>query len=123
MFRDADRFFEVLADHEGFPDQWFLNDPVSDHGTEIDARDFVNGSGYRDVLPARLSVGNPGRELAFNLGAFDMPVVEFSLAETIRQIAPDAAEFFPIRIDGALRRYEIMNVYRSVECQIGRAHV
>ncbi len=116
MFRDADRFFEVLADHEGFPDQWFLTDPVSDHGTESDARDFVNGSGYRDVLPARLSVGNPGRELAFNLGAFDMPVVEFSLAETIRQIAPDAAEFFPVRIDGALRRYEIMNVYRSVEC-------
>ena len=116
MFRDAERFFEVLPDHEGFPDQWFLNDPVSDDGTEIDAREFVKGSSYRDALPMRLSVGNPGRELAFNLGAFDMPVVEFSLAETIRQVAPDTAEFFPVRIDGALRRYEIMNVSRNVDC-------
>ena len=89
---------------------------VGDDETDIDARGFVKGNGYRGALPVKLSVGNPGRELAFNLGAFDMPVVESSLAETIRQIAPDAAEFFPVRINGARGRYEIMNVYRSVEC-------
>jgi hypothetical protein len=116
MFRDADRFFEVLPDHEGFPDQWFLNDPVAADGSEILPEDFVTHGRYHGTLPVRLSVGNPGRELAFNLGPYEMPVVESSLSETIRQIAPNAAEFFPVRINGARGRYEIMNVYRSVEC-------
>lgn len=45
-----------------------------------------------------------------------MPIVSRTVADVVRRIAPDAAEFFPIDIEGAQGTYEIMNVLCKRDC-------
>jgi hypothetical protein len=116
MISASNNFYRVYADHEQYPDQWFLDDPRTADGHEIDARDFRVGRSYTGPLPVIVPVGNKGRELAFNLGAFDMPVVSQAVAKVIRRIAARDVQLFPVTIPGAKDRYEILNVISRAEC-------
>ena len=108
--------FQIFPDHAGFPDQWFLNQPVAINGEEIDPRDFTGPKPYRGARPAAVHIGNPGRELAFNLGAFDMPVVSTRVANVFRTICPGDIELFSVDIGGARDSYQILNVLHEFKC-------
>ena len=110
------RFFDVCADHLTFPDQWFLDEPLTVTGEEIDAREFRSGVPYRGPLPVIVPIGNPGLELAFNFGAFDMPVVSSEIADIINELAPGDVQCFPVDVPGAQGSYQILNAVCSLDC-------
>lgn len=110
------KLFQIRPDHIQFPDQWFLDDPETADGLEIDPRDFTDGVPYRGPVPSVANIGNPGKELAFNLGAFDMPVVSAAVAEIIWRIAPLDVQCFSIHIPGAADTYHILNAVYSLDC-------
>ena len=110
------QIFQLLADHIQYPDQWFLRDPRTADGREIDPCDFTDGAPYEGPSPAVASVGNAGRELAFNFGAFDMPVVSSAVADIIWRIAPLDVQRFSIDIPGAAGSYQILNAVCSLDC-------
>ncbi len=109
-------YFEISPDFTLFADQWFLNDPVAANGERVEADVFIDGVPYRGPIPVRVAIGNPGREVQFSLSAFDMPVVSHAVANAVRRIAPDDAEFFPVEIADAKGSYEIMNVVNLRDC-------
>jgi hypothetical protein len=109
-------FARILSDHMGCADQWFLDEPLSADGKEIDAREFMLGAPYCGPLPVMVPIGNPGRELAFNFGAFDFPVVSHAVAEIVRGIAPADVEWFPVGVPGAKHSYLILNAVCALDC-------
>lgn len=110
------QLFRILADHIQYPDQWFLDDPLTADGVEIDPREFTDGRPYRGPTPTSASIGNPGRELAFNFGAFDMPVVSSAVADIIWRIAPLDVQCFAIDVPGAAGSYHVLNAVCSLDC-------
>jgi hypothetical protein len=102
--------FQIFPDHAGVPDQWFLDEPLGINGQEIDSREFTGAKAYRGIRPAAVPIGNPGRELAFNLGGFDMPVVSTRVAKIFRTICPEDVELFSVDVGGARDTYHILNV-------------
>ena len=110
------QLYQLLPDHIQYPDQWFLDDPLTADGREIDPREFVDGVSYDGPAPAVASIGNAGRELAFNLGAFDMPVVSAVVADIVWRIAPLDVQCFTIDIPGAVGSYQILNAVCSLDC-------
>jgi Immunity protein family (Imm11) len=111
-----EQVFGVYPDHTSFPDQWFLSDPQTADGEEIDARDFTEGRPYTGPAPALVPVYQPGKEVAFSLSSFDMPVVSAIVADAIQLVAPGEVEFFPVRIAGAKGQYQILNAVCRAEC-------
>jgi hypothetical protein len=117
MLKPAARdLFQIFPDHAGYPDQWFLDDPVAVDGKEIDPRDFTCSTAFAGSSPAALSIANPGRELAFNLGAFDMPIVSTRVADIFRSICTEDVELFSVEISGARESYLILNVLKMFKC-------
>ncbi len=112
----AKLIFDVRPDFTRFPGQWFLDEPLSVDGTEIDAREFTEGVAYRGMRPATVPIANMGKEVAFHLGAFDMPVVSRAVGETITRIAGSDVEVFPIDVPTAKGNYSILNVICRLEC-------
>jgi hypothetical protein len=110
------RIFDIRADRAKFPDKWFLDEPLAMAGDEIDEREFAAGIPYAGPLPAVVPVYKPGKELAFNLGAFDMPVVSAAVADIICHAAGDDVECFPVTIPGARGSYRILNAVYSLDC-------
>lgn len=111
-----ERFYRVYSDYATLPDQWFLDDPRTVDDDEIDARDFTEGLPYKGPLPALMPVQHKGKEVAFSLSAFDMPVVSKVVADAVQRIAPGEAEFFPVTITGAKGNYQILNAICRAEC-------
>jgi molybdopterin-guanine dinucleotide biosynthesis protein A len=109
-------FYQVLVDFSAYADQWFLDDPRSAAGQEIDARDFTEGLPYKGPTPVAIPVMQAGREVAFSLSSFDMPVVSSAVVEIIERLAPGEAEFFPVQIKGAKHQYQILNAICRADC-------
>jgi hypothetical protein len=109
-------FFQILPDDARFPDQWFLDDPRTDDGEEIDSREFTLGKPYRGPRPKTVPIGKPGRAIAFTFGAFDMPVVSNLVVDAIARLALPEAEFFPVMIEGARAEYQIANAVVRADC-------
>ena len=112
----ARRFYEIHADCGGVPDMWFLDEPRDVTGRELDARDFRSGQVYRGPQPVVVPVGQPGRETAFSLGAFDMPVVSSDAWEVIEAIAPNDVQPIPVTVPNAKRTFSILNVIALLDC-------
>lgn len=112
----AKLIFDFRPDFTRLPDQWFLDEPLSVEGTEIDAREFTEGVEYRGVRPASVPIASTGKEVAFHLGAFDMPVVSRPVAETITRVAGSDIELFPIDVPTAKDDYSILNVICRLDC-------
>ncbi len=110
------KVFRVRADNVGEPDQWFLGEPRCPDELEIDARNFTAGVPYHGRRPAVMPVLQPGKELAFNSCAIDMPVVSQRVKEVIQEIAPGDAEFFPVAVPNAQDSYSILNVVCALDC-------
>ena len=58
----------------------------------------------------------PGREVAFHLAAFDMPVVSVEVAAIISRISPSDVELFPVHFPGAKHSYAILNAICRLDC-------
>jgi hypothetical protein len=117
MQRRAEVFFRVYPDHAEYPDQWFMDEPRTADGEEIDARDFTEGVAYKGTAAAVLPVMQAGRQVAFSLSAFDMPVVSEAAANVVRRIGrAEDFELFPVKIRGAHGQHYILNVICRLEC-------
>jgi hypothetical protein len=111
-----EQFFQIWPDHEQLADQRFLRDPLAADGTEIDPREFRKGARYLGRLPVIVPIANPGKEAAFHLAAFEMPVISAAIVDAIRRIAPADVECFRIAVPGSERSYSILNVVVSLDC-------
>jgi len=113
-----DTYFEIKTDDITCSDRWHLDMPRDAKGIEIDPRVFVHGETYNGVRPASVAIDAkyPGREVQFNLAAFDMPVVSASVAGIIANIAPASIERFVISIPLAQEEYVILNVTQRARC-------
>ncbi len=109
-------YYRLVSDFENLPDQWFLRGPLSADGETIDPCEFTEGVPYTGPVPVRVPVRQLGKEAAFSLGALDLPVVSQTVREIIERVAPGAAEYFPVIIEGAKCNYAILNITRRVEC-------
>ena len=109
-------FYEIWFDVDNYPDQWFLDEPLAADGGEIDARDFTVGRKYRGPLPVIVPIGNPGRELAFSFGAFNMPVGSRGVASAIQKAAGRDVEFFAVDVPASKGEYLILNALRRLAC-------
>lgn len=78
--------------------------------------ELIDGVSFLRPPPVRVSVLSQGKEVEFALGPYDMPIASTPIAEIIRRVAPAAAQFFPVTIEGAKRAYEIVNVVCKLEC-------
>lgn len=110
------RYFDVATDDERFPDRWFLDEPLSADGNEIDARAFTYGRAYVGPRPVIVPIQQNGRKVQFNLAAFDMPVVSEEIASVIGELAPRDIEFFPVTIERSLPGYVVLNTVRREAC-------
>jgi hypothetical protein len=110
------KYFEVQEELTLHADQWFLRRPRSATGEVLYPDEFTVGVPYIGPVPVTLEIGQNGKEVQFHLAAFGMPVVSHKIANIIRSIAPDHAEFFPVEIVGAENEYEIMNVTCLLDC-------
>lgn len=110
------KYFDVLADDKHFNDRWFLEEPISVNGQTIDARLFRYGKTYEGVAPYSISVQQNGKLVAFNLAAFDLPVVSNEVASILRDVAGRDCEFFPVVIGKSNIQMSILNVVRRMKC-------
>lgn len=109
-------FYAVYTDHVKFPDKWFLDEPLTSNSEEIDAREFTEGVPYHGTPPDSVPVAKPGKEVAFHLAAFDMPVVSYEVAEVLSRIAPDDVECFPVEVKHSKASYAILNAICLLDC-------
>jgi hypothetical protein len=112
----SSELFLIRSDDRQYSDQWFVNHPLGVDGAEIDPREFTQGRAYHGVRPAALRIDNPGRQLAFSLGPFGLPVVSEMVAHILRTICLAEVELFSIDIPGARDSYYILNVVRAFKC-------
>jgi hypothetical protein len=118
------RYFRVTTDDARFPDRWFLDEPVTHDGKEIDAREFTYGRAYKGPAPARVPVQHEGRKVQFNLAAFDMPVVSNLVASLMRGIAPGEFECLPVAAGSSFHDHLIVNaVFREACVDEGRSDI
>lgn len=110
------RYFRVLADDNQFGNRWFLDEPLSECGQSIDARLFRYGTIYEGIAPHSVPVQQEGKRIAFNLAAFDMPVVTNEVVSIVRALAETDCEFFPVVIGESNVGMSILNVVRRIEC-------
>jgi hypothetical protein len=94
--------------------RWFLGEPRTAEQELLDARDFVRGVRYSGRKPTYVPIEREGSLLAFNFAAFDMPVVSTLVAETIREMARDSVEFFPVTVGADKTEFFIINVLERV---------
>ena len=110
------KYFRVLADDKQFGDRWFLGEPLSENGQSIDARLFTYGKAYEGIAPHSVPVQQNGKRIAFNLAAFDMPVVSNEIASFLGAVAGSDCEFFPVIVGESNIGMSILNVVRRIEC-------
>jgi len=110
------RYYDVKTDDTRHSDRWFLDEPRSEDGGEIDAREFTYGKSYDGPRPANVPIQYQGKPVAFNFAAFDMPVVSERIASAIEEIAPGQVQRFPVLIDSRIPGYEILNAVCTEAC-------
>ncbi len=110
------KFFDVRADDKRFGDRWFLDEPLSENGQAIDSRLFRYGKTYDGIAPHSVPVQQNGKRIAYNLAAFDMPVVSNEISAILRDVAGNDCEFFPVIIGASNVEMSIVNVVRRIEC-------
>jgi hypothetical protein len=115
MMVSTSSFYRVLADPNKKA-RWFLDEPCGQEGQVIDAREFTQGSPYHGPKPVLVPVGQLGNIVNFNFAAFDMPVVSERVAHIIHTYAMGNVQSFPVMIDNAKGRFEIINVLTRIQC-------
>lgn len=96
-------------------DKWFLDEPVSVDGTQIDGWHFTMGVPYAGPLPLTCKMYQAGREIPVSFGGLDTPYFQKSIADAIVKIDPAAVEIFPVLVDGARNKYDIVNVTSVID--------
>lgn len=109
------KFFRVIA-NPTFRDPWFLDEPQSEDGTVIDAREFTRGEPYAGLVPVRLPIAQPGQVTEFTFAAFDMPVVSNRVGTILERVAPNEIERIPVVVGSSHRGFEILNVTSKAKC-------
>jgi|SRR5581483_5158008 len=114
--RNSESYYRIEADDKHSANRWFLDEPVAEDGEEIDAREFISAVPYRGPRPRIVPIDEGGKRVAFNLAAFDMPVVSREVADAIERLSPGVCEHFPVLIDSHIDGYEILNVLPACRC-------
>jgi hypothetical protein len=107
------RYFRVHFD--GKTDHWFPDEPETDDGDEVDARDFTDCVHYNGPTPLLLRTNVRGARPSVLLGPFDMPVVDLSPGEALAARVGQSIQLVPAHTDDGDAVY-ILNVLDRVAC-------
>lgn len=111
------KYFQIDADDQHYSDRWFLDDPRDKRGDVLDPREFTYGRKYVGPKPSNVPVDPPGRTIAFNMGAFDMPVVSTEIGNVLTKIAKADIELFPVTVGPSKQKgWEILNAVQQIHC-------
>lgn len=110
------KFFDVVTDDTNFANRWFLDEPLSDGFVVIDTRLFGYGVPYEGIVPRRIPIRQEGVQVAFNLGAFDTPIVSQAILERFPHDCRGDYETFPVTVGNGVSGFSILNVVRRVAC-------
>jgi len=111
------QYFVVATDDQRYEDRWFFDEVEDENRLMIDSRLFVYGDKYSGSTPKYVPIDIQGRRVAFNLGAFDCPVVTSEVAGILERFAIGELQRFPVTVAPlGLQGYEIVNITRKVKC-------
>lgn len=97
-------------------DQWFLDAPRDQTGTQLDPRWFTAGEPVQAPAGLTVPVNEPGHPLDVSFASFDMIVTSRRVADVIEQIAPEDIQRIPVTVESTDGHFEILNVVATVDC-------
>ena len=89
-----------MLDDTEIPNRWFLQSPSDRNGTPIDPELFRIGKSVTAKGPLSISVRRSGAALGWTFADLDMPVATRSIADIMREIAPQNLEIHPSSVEG-----------------------
>jgi len=97
--------------------QWLLKTPIRDSGEAFDEPWlFTDGRALPEPGPIKARISHPGKTRAFVFaGVEETPIGSEALANVFRTLAPDDVQLFPVRVDGELERYFVVNAIKVVD--------
>ncbi len=110
------RYFRILPDDCRYPEKWFLGEPQTAAGEEIDAMELTCGAHYAGPAPLNVPVERLGTMVEFNIASCDMPVVSEAVANALRRVAPNDCEWFPVTVGSGLSGYFVVNALFTEAC-------
>lgn len=111
------RFFRLDFDVD-VPGRWYLREPTNLEGQEVsDIWAFIEGKPVDAPGPLRIPFSRPGNPLDFDKTTVaGTPIVSARVAAIFREMAPHNVQFFPVKIEGLVEPYHLLNVARTVRC-------
>jgi hypothetical protein len=110
------RYFE-LNDDMSSPDRWVLDDTLDAHGKKVGPRLYLNAVPLRFDGRLRVPILHPGSPLDFSFAdSRAFPVVTEKVASTLKELAPDDVQLYPVEVDSRPEPYFLVNVARLVKC-------
>jgi hypothetical protein len=109
------QFFHVIADPAATA-RWFLRAPTTSEGKELDARMFITGDRVDVSGPLRIFPRRLGEVVDFNFCDFDMVVTPADVNAELEKRVGSAIQRIPVDVEGSVRRFEILNVCRRIQC-------
>lgn len=111
------RRFHALELDVYVPDRWYLSEPLTPDGREVDdIWMFIDGKPVRLTERLRVPVLKSGRPLDLDFaGAGQTPIVNARVASVFRELASETVQLFPLEIEGQSAPYFLLNVSRLID--------
>ncbi|ABF85847.1 hypothetical protein MXAN_0847 [Myxococcus xanthus DK 1622] len=110
------RFFRLKEDVQ-VPGRWHLDDPLDQHGCEVDdPRSFNEGRPVPVEGHLKIPIQHVGKPLDFTLTALSVPIIHVRVAEVFTELAPDDVQLIPVDIQGYPDQYLLFVVTQLVRC-------
>jgi hypothetical protein len=117
------QFYDIVSDMH-IAKRWFLDEPRTEAGEEVDGRDFTQGRAVKVSGPLFITSYEKGKRLDFTFAAFEYPVVTRRIGNILQGIAGEDIQLIPAHVTGSDEYYDILNVVSVVDAlDESRSHV
>ena len=111
------KLFRVIPDYAGYPDQWFIDDPLTADGREVDPDYLVEGAvATRGPYPRWRLLGIRAGSWRSASAALTCRLSWTWWRTLSGGLLLRDVQWFPIDIPGASGSYQILNAIHSLEC-------
>lgn len=112
----AQRYFR-LEEEVTAPGRWYLDDPVSPSGADLDPWQFTLGEPVHVAERLRVPIYRPGEPLDFSMAGVGItPLIHERLASLFLALAADDVQLLPVGVEARPEGYFVLNVTRVVKC-------
>lgn len=101
--------YYILWQDMSIEDQWFLDEPTTRDGEQIEGWHFTMGRPYDGPLPLICKRYQNGKEMPISFGGLDTPYMRKDLANAVASVDPASVQRIPVSVENATAEYEIVN--------------